>query len=57
MDMRIDCDGDTLLLMVDQVGVACHTGRRNCFFNAVRNGEVIEISEPEIDPKVLYTER
>ena len=57
MDMRIDCDGDTLLLMVDQVGVACHTGRRNCFFNAVRDGKVIEIAEPEIDPKVLYGER
>ncbi len=33
-DLRIDCDGDTLLLLVDQEGVACHTGRRNCFFRA-----------------------
>jgi phosphoribosyl-AMP cyclohydrolase len=57
VDMRIDCDGDTLLLMVDQVGVACHTGRRNCFFNAVRDGEIVEIAEPEIDPKALYGER
>src|SRR4051794_41967184 len=31
-DFRLDCDGDTILLLVDQDGVACHTGRRNCFF-------------------------
>ena len=30
-EIRVDCDGDTLLLMVDQEGVACHTGRRSCF--------------------------
>jgi phosphoribosyl-AMP cyclohydrolase len=40
-EFRWDCDGDTLLLQVDQVGVACHTGRRNCFF-------------VEKDPKDLY---
>ncbi len=33
--MRLDCDGDTLLLLVDQKGPACHTGRRSCFFRAV----------------------
>ena len=33
-EFRIDCDGDTILLMVHQDGVACHTGRRNCFFRA-----------------------
>jgi phosphoribosyl-AMP cyclohydrolase len=54
VEMRIDCDGDTLLLLVDQVGVACHTGRRNCFYNAVRDGEIVEIAKPEIDPKSLY---
>jgi len=57
VEMRIDCDGDTLLLLVDQVGVACHTGRRNCFFNAVRDGEIVEIEKPEIDPKSLYNSR
>ena len=30
-EIRVDCDGDTLLLLVDQEGVACHTGRRSCF--------------------------
>ena len=38
--MRLDCDGDTLLLKVDQQGAgACHTGRRNCFFYAPNNDE------------------
>ncbi len=38
VDLRIDCDGDTLLLMVDQTGAACHTGQRSCFHRAVRDG-------------------
>jgi phosphoribosyl-AMP cyclohydrolase len=39
VELRIDCDGDALLLRVDQTGPACHTGRRSCFFTAVRDGE------------------
>ncbi len=54
VDFRIDCDADTILLQVDQVGVACHTGRRNCFFNAIKDGEVSVIADVEIDPKDLY---
>jgi len=54
IDFRIDCDGDTILLLVDQKGVACHTGRRNCFFNAVRDDNVEIIADIEIDPKDLY---
>ncbi len=53
-EMRLDCDGDTLLLLVDQTGVACHTGRRNCFFRAVRDGELVTIAEVEVDPAELY---
>jgi phosphoribosyl-AMP cyclohydrolase len=53
-EFRIDCDGDTILLQVDQVGVACHTGRRDCFFRAVRDGELREIAAPSIDPGTLY---
>lgn len=53
-DLRVDCDGDTLLLLVHQDGVACHTGRRNCFFLAVRDGALVEIARPEVSPDVLY---
>ncbi len=53
-ELRIDCDGDTILLLVDQVGVACHTGRRDCFFRAVRDGVLVEIAAPLVDPDKLY---
>jgi phosphoribosyl-AMP cyclohydrolase len=53
-ELRLDCDGDTLLLIVDQHGVACHTGRRNCFFRAWREDAWQEIAAPEIDPEKLY---
>ncbi|MCH8238397.1 MAG: phosphoribosyl-AMP cyclohydrolase, partial [Proteobacteria bacterium] len=43
-----------VLVQVDQAGVACHTGRRNCFFNAIRDGEPAVIADVEIDPKDLY---
>jgi len=51
---RWDCDADTVLLLVDQDGVACHTGRRNCFFNALVDGRVAVIAKPEINPDTLY---
>ena len=54
VELRIDCDGDTLLVLLDQTGVACHTGRRNCFFRAVRRDGIATIAEIEIDPKELY---
>jgi phosphoribosyl-AMP cyclohydrolase len=44
VEMRVDCDADCLLLLVDQTGPACHTGRRSCFFTAVRDGEAVEIA-------------
>lgn len=41
-EIRLDCDGDTLLLKVEQVGgIACHTGRRRCFFNRLEEGRWI----------------
>jgi phosphoribosyl-AMP cyclohydrolase len=54
VDLRLDCDGDTILALVDQTGVACHTGRRNCFFRAVRGDRLEVIAEPQILPSVLY---
>jgi phosphoribosyl-AMP cyclohydrolase len=53
-ELRVDCDGDTLLLLVDQQGVACHTGRRNCFFRAAREGALVEIAAPLVSPETLY---
>ena len=55
-ELRLDCDGDAVLLLVDQRGVACHTGRRSCFFRAWRNGAWAVITEPQIAPEALYPE-
>ncbi len=53
-ELRIDCDGDTLLALVEQTGPACHTGRRSCFYSVVK-GDQLEIdTSPLIDPKELY---
>jgi len=49
VDFRVDCDGDTVLVLVDQTGVACHTGRHNCFFRAIRGGKLEEIAPVQID--------
>ena len=46
VDYRIDCDGDTVLMLVEQAGAACHTMRPDCFFTAIRDGEAVELSEP-----------
>ena len=54
IELRLDCDGDTILLLVDQQGVACHTGRRNCFYRAARNGALDDIADPLVSPDKLY---
>ena len=53
-ELRLECDGDSVLLLVEQQGVACHTGRRNCFFRAWRGNGWTTIAEPELDPQQLY---
>ena len=47
VEMRIDCDRDCLLLLVNQAGPACHTNRRSCFYTALRDGREVEIMAPE----------
>ncbi len=55
VELRVDCDGDTLLLRVQQTGVACHTGRRSCFYRALRaDGTLEEILPVAVDPETLY---
>lgn len=54
VELLVDCDGDSLLLRVDQTGVACHTGRRSCFFRAVRSGRLETVADPLVSPEELY---
>lgn len=57
-EVRLDCDGDTLLIKVEQVGgAACHEGYRSCFFRRLKDdGEVEVCSERLFDPKEVYGE-
>ena len=57
VELRLDCDGDTMLALVDQTGVACHTGRRSCFFRAVRGDDWQVIADVEKTPDELYGDR
>ena len=52
--VSLDCDGDTILLSVDQTGVACHTGRPSCFFRRAADGSWGETEPPLVDPAKLY---
>ena len=46
VDFRVDCDRDCLLVLVNQIGAACHTGRQSCFYTAVRDDEEVILSDP-----------
>lgn len=46
MDLRVDCDGDTLLALVAQTGAACHTGAPDCFYRAVEDGKLVDVPPP-----------
>jgi len=53
--IRLDCDADVVLLEVEQKGgIACHTGRHNCFFRELRDGDWVEIEPVLKDPKAIY---
>ncbi len=58
-DIACDCDGDTLLLQVEQTGAACHEGYRSCFFrSATEGGEQVSITEPRlVDPDAIYSKK
>jgi len=54
-DIAFDCDGDTLLIQVDQTGAACHEGYRSCFFRSVINGQEDRITEKQLQtPEEMY---
>ncbi len=54
-EIRTDCDGDVILLMVEQVGgIACHTGRESCFFNRLEDGRWVVVDPVLTDPTLLY---
>jgi len=54
-EIRVDCDDDTILLKVEQIGgAACHTGYKSCFFKLYKNGEFIEDGERIFNPDEVY---
>jgi len=48
VDLRVDCDRDCLIALVNQTGPACHTNRRTCFYTAIRDGDEVELMQPEV---------
>jgi phosphoribosyl-AMP cyclohydrolase len=56
-DIRLDCDDDVVLLTVEQLGgIACHTGRHNCFFQQLQNDAWVTVEPVIKDPKAIYHE-
>jgi phosphoribosyl-AMP cyclohydrolase len=54
-EIRVDCDDDTVLLKIEQLGdAACHTGYRSCFHKKVEDGSVRVVGKPVFDPKEVY---
>lgn len=57
-DVAFDCDGDTLLIQVEQVGAACHEGYRSCFYRSALPGGEFKVTEPRLqDPGEIYGRR
>jgi len=54
IEFLVDCDGDTVLLKVEQLGVACHTGHRACFFRSLGAAGLEEIAPVVVPPETLY---
>ena len=53
-ELRFDCDGDVVLMKIDQTGPACHTGRATCFYLKVEGEQVIVDRDIDVDPKSMY---
>ena len=54
-ELRLDCDADAILLIVEQEGgIACHTGRESCFFRKLENGEWVSVDPVVKDPAQIY---
>ena len=54
-DIRLDCDNDVILLEVEQLGgIACHTGRHNCFYQQLQDGEWVAVEPVLKDPDTIY---
>ncbi|MES9900758.1 MAG: phosphoribosyl-AMP cyclohydrolase [Sedimenticola sp.] len=54
-ELYIDCDGDAILMKVEQIGdAACHTGKRSCFFRRVDSDAVVDVGVQVFDPKEVY---
>ena len=54
-EILVDCDADTVVFQVEQLGgAACHTGHKSCFFRRVRDGELQVEGEKVFDPKKVY---
>ena len=54
-EIRLDCDEDTILLKVEQLGgAACHTGHRSCFFRTWADGDFVSVEEKIFDPREVY---
>jgi len=53
-EVRVDCDGDTLLFQVQQEGGACHTGYKSCFYRRADNGTLVAEGDKVFDPEEVY---
>ncbi|OUS15291.1 phosphoribosyl-AMP cyclohydrolase [Gammaproteobacteria bacterium 50_400_T64] len=56
-EIRLDCDDDVIILKIEQLGgIACHTGRRSCFFKVLRDGQWQAVEPVLKDPKAIYSQ-
>ncbi len=53
-EIYIDCDADTILLKIEQIGAACHTGYRSCFYRKVKNNSLKVVGERIFEPEQVY---